>query len=621
MIGSSYSIIQLLTFSGVGLILFTVSLLTGLLFYNIKLNNNIKTYFLNSFLGLFTIICLYSFMVVGFKTINLLSGIVLIYLFLKNGNRFKFDKINFKEVAPVLYIFPIVFVLCGCFTLPTSIEYDVRFYAKIAYSLKEFRQENLYHFFNQYNSQFQGITPYHYFEMWLTSLIIFLFPIKSIIAIKYITYPFFISSICYGTLGFIKKNKFLFSVLFVFLSTLPLYIVSILGSGFPVYTDFWLRPNFITYYYILLPIFYFIIDKNWTYLYLIAIIGCAISVIIIPCLFGGIFLLSILLVHQKTINKREFLTLNSLLLAACVFSAMLFNFFAPNNNLVVNHPFKDILIGSLSIWKAVIHSIVTLCLESLSLVGVIFLLNRFKIKDSNFNYILYLVSFQAVIGILLFQSLNKLDNAYQFPYFAYAAIGFTVIIGLLLLIDTLKKSIIKYFLAGILVAICLWFSYSEYNFKSLNMSLEDKNLNNISKAWVNAVSNFISLNKEAKGGFVLSKKDLESLDPKSRSSITIQTGSFISYITDNCNLLNLTCKDTLLSDKSLKNEEVFNKVEKWMEAFPLYTQECNVNEYLKSKKIDYFICSKFFVNTDTSLAKIFADSESNYLFVTNKLDK
>src|ERR1700740_2987222 len=165
MIGSSYSIIQLLTFSAIGLVLFIVCLLIGLLFYSVRLNNNIKTYFFNSFLGFFTIVCLYSYSIVGLKTINLLSGIVLVYLYFKKNGRFKFDKLNYKELTPVLYIFPIVFILFGCSSYPSNIECDVQYYSKVAYSLREFKQENLYHFYNQYNSAFQGIMPYHYYEM------------------------------------------------------------------------------------------------------------------------------------------------------------------------------------------------------------------------------------------------------------------------------------------------------------------------------------------------------------------------------------------------------------------------------------------------------------------------
>jgi len=621
MIGSNYSIIQLLTFSGIALLLFAISLLLGLLFYNIKLNNTIKTYFLNSFLGIFTIVCLYSYTIVGFKTINLLSGIVLAYLCFKNNSRFKFDKLNVKELAHILYIFPIVFILYGCYTLPLSIEYDVRYYSKIAYSFREFKQENFYHFYNQYNGFFYGTTPYHYFEMWLTSLITLPFSIKSIIALKYITYPFFISSISFGVLGLIKSNKFFWFLIFICLSMLPLYVISIFGSGFPVYTDFWIRPNFVSYYYILLPIFYFIIERKWVYLYLTVIIGCTVSVMIIPCLFGGVFLLSVVLVYKKAVMKKEFFSLNLLLLTTCLFIFSLFILFSPVINLVVNHPFKELLFQSLAIWKAVLHSIVTISIECSVLIIVAFLIGKYVIKTDKLKNVIFFVLVQVILGVVLFQTLNKLDNSYQFPYFAYSASGFLFIISILLFLDYFQNKLAKLSMAGLIVITNLYTSYSSFNFLSLiTNSLEERNLaqNSVSNDWIKNVTNYLNNNKKSKGGFVLSKVDLKDLGPKSRSCITLQSGSFISYLTDNCNLPNLTCKDTLLSDKNDENKEAFEKVEKWMEAFPMYTNECDINEYISNSKIDYFICSKNVLNIDTSLVNIISDKKSKYLFVSKK---
>ena len=402
---------------------------------------------------------------------------------------------------------------------------------------------------------------------------------------------------------------------------LPLYMVSVLGSGFPVYTDFWLRPNFITYYYILLPLFYFIIEEEWDYLYLISIIGCTVSVMIIPCLFGGIFLLSLVLVYKNKIMPKHFIWRNILLLITCVFILLVFKLFAPLTNLVINHPFKELLFQSLTIWKAVVHSIVTLIIECSVLLFVAFLLNKFVIKNDKLKNVLSLILGQVVIGVILFQALNKLDNAYQFPYFAYAASGFILIVALLLFVNHLQNKFIKCSITVIVFFTSIYASYSSFDFNSLSsISLENKNLlqNNISSNWIKNASLYFKNNTTARGGFVLSKADLADFGPKSRSCITIQNGSFISYITDNCNLPSLTCKDTLLSDKNTENGAEFEKVEKWMEAFPLYTKECNVNEYLKDKKIDYLICSKNVLNIDTSIATIFSDEKSKYLLVIGK---
>ncbi|HKC69004.1 MAG TPA: hypothetical protein VKG26_12290, partial [Bacteroidia bacterium] len=188
-------------------------------------------------------------------------------------------------------------------------------------------------------------------------------------------------------------------------------------------------------------------------------------------------------------------------------------------------------------------------------------------------------------------------------------------------VNHLQNKFIKCSITVIVFFTSIYASYSSFDFNSLSsISLENKNLlqNNISSNWIKNASLYFKNNTTARGGFVLSKADLADFGPKSRSCITIQNGSFISYITDNCNLPSLTCKDTLLSDKNTENGAEFEKVEKWMEAFPLYTKECNVNEYLKDKKIDYLICSKNVLNIDTSIATIFSDEKSKYLLVIGK---
>lgn len=610
---------QLLGFSGIALILFALSLLLGLFLFNVKLNNSIKTYFVNSLLGLFTIISLYSFVIVGIKTINLLSFIVLVYLFILNTEKFKIQKIEVSSLLPVLYIFPIVFFLYGSFSLPTSIENDVRYYAKIAYSLGEFKQENLYHFYNSYETGFNGLMPYHYTEMWLTSLFNILFNIKSIIAIKYITYPFLISCISFGVLGFVNNKRFLYFILFICLSLLPFHLVSVFGSGFTVYTSFWLRPNFIVYYFMLLPLFYFIIEKKWELLFLISIIASSTSVVLIPALFGSLFLLSVFLVYKKEITKKEFINLNFLLLVSVVIMAILFIVFAPALNLLANQSFVQIIKESLSVWKAVIYSIVTISIECGFLVFVAFVLNKYLVKKEAFNLILCIVLLQIIIGVVFFQMLNQLDNSYQFPYVAFSAGGFILIIAIILAVDNLKNSYLKYAFFLLLISIGFYSSQKSFDFKSMSDSLENKNLlkNNVSPEWITNVKVYLKNHENAKGGFMLSKSDLKEISPKSRNCVTNQMGSFIAYITDNCNLPSLNCKDTLLSDKNNVNKKSFLKTESWIRIFPNYTAICDVNEYLKKNEFNYFICSKKFANIDTSFVTI-KDPESNYVFVYKK---
>ena len=619
MTGSNYSIIQLLAFSGIGLVLFAISLLLGLFLYNVKSNNPLRTYFLNSFLGLFTLVCIYSFCIVGFKTINVVIFIVLIYLFAKAPNRFKIEKLDFKALFPVLYIFPLVIILYGCYSLPKSIENDVRYYAKIASGFTLFKQENLYHFYNSYDSGFNGVMPYHYNEMWLTSLFSSIFKTKSIVAIKYFTYPFLISLIAYGVIGLFNGKRFLFFLLFICLSLLPFHLVSVFGSGFTVYTDFWLRPNFIIYYYLLIPLFYFIQEKNWKQFYLFAIIACANSIVIVPCLFGAAFILSAGLLYKKEINRKEFLGLNSLLFTAGLIMGLIYSIFAPSINLLTGHSFIDVISESLHIWKAVIFTIITVSVECGILIFLAFLIYKYIIKVEKLKWIFFFILTMVFIGVLLFQALNQLDNSYQFPYFAFSASGFILIIMILFAVDKVNNGTAKIILSAFILCFCTYLSKGLFDIRSLAVSLENKNLmkNDISETWIKNAKLYFEKNPNAKGGFVLSKNDLLTLSPKSRNCLTLQMGSFISYFTDNCNLPSLTCADTLLSDENKKNKKLFSKAEAWVKAFPKYTHECDVNEYIRKGEFDFIICSNTKNDLDSTFFVI-GDSESKYKLVGRK---
>ena len=615
MIGLSYSIIQLITFAFLGIILFTFSLIVGLLLFNIKLNNNIKSYFINSFLGILFIISIYSFFNVGYKTINLLPFIFLLYLCYKNKERFVWKNFSLRACLPILYIFPIVFILYCYYNVPVSIENDIRFYSKITYALGHFHQENVYHFYNSYNSSFNGLMPYHYTEFWLASIFNTLYSVKSIIALKYIAYPFLISAIAYGIIGFVNGNKLLVFILFIALSLIPLYKFSFINTGFVINTDFWLRPNFIIYYYSLLPLFYLIHEKKWTLFFLIGAIISSISVIILPCLLSAMFFLSLVLFYKKEITKTEFINYIFILGLSVFVMIIIYSVFGPKVNLFSQRSFIEILSSSLSIWKALIFTLCSLLLQSGILLLISFFINKCFIKEA-INYFIFLfIGFQLIIGITVFQLVNQLDNSYQFPYYGYAATGFILIITLLNFINSVVNKNLRYFSIMALAFFCVYISSPLFNFK-FNESLETINLteSKLSKKWIVRVENYLKDNPQAKGGFVLSEKDLVDISPKSRESLTNQLGSFMAYYTDDCNLKSLTCIDTLMFDKTKDNKKNYEKLISWIKIFPQYTNQSDVESILKRGEIDYFICTKEKIINDTSLV-IIQDVNSSYCFV------
>jgi hypothetical protein len=563
---------------------------------------------------------LYSFFQVGYRTINVLPFIVLIYLFYRNKNKFQWNSLDIKAILPVFYIFPITYLIYGCYSLPISIENDVRHYSKIAYSLGVFKQENFYHFYNAYNSNFNGIMPYHYIEMWLTSIINIFFHIKSIIAIKYVSYPFFVSCISFGVLGFVNTKRFFFFLLFLFLSSFPLYFISVFKSGWEVYTDFWLRPNFLIYYYSLVVLFYLIVEKKWVLLFLLGIIISSTSIIIIPCLFGGLFMLSVWLTSKNEICLKEMIKLNLLLFISFLFMLFMDIVFSPSVNINMNHPFLVLLISSIKLWKAVIHTITTLMIECGFLILLGYLINRVFIKENKFYFIYIFVFFQCVIGVCLFQMLNQLDNSYQFPYFAFASSGFMLILSFLLLVHSLKNKFAMFALGISTMFLCFYLLKPRLDFILLEKDIAWTNLikNQVDDKWILQVSNYLKSHPEAKGGFVVSKNDLQDFPPKSRNCVTFQMGSFLAYLTDNCNLPDITCKDTLLSDKNETNKKEFEKAETWMAAFPDFIQECDPLQYLVNSKLNYFVCTSKNFRSNTNNIAVIENEKSKYIFVIRK---
>jgi len=619
MIGLNTSLFQLLLFSFASMMLFLICLMVGMLLFNIRLKNNIRTYYINAFLGLFLLIGVFSICIVGIKTINILQILILSYLFVKKGFKVNFIMPNLKDLIPLLYIFPSVFLIYGCYTIPESIENDVRFYSKISYSLIEFRNENIFHFYNQYNEKFHGVMPYHYSELWLSSIFTSLFGLKSIISLKYLVYPFFISSISYGIIGFIDRNRFYNFILFIGLSLLPLYFVSVFKTGYFVYTDFWLRPNFIMYYYCFIALFYFILEENWDLTFITAIIISSTSFIILPCLFGGILCLSAILFYKKEINKKQFYTSLFLLFITSLVIILIYKLYSPHVNLYGTTSLKAMLLESLKLWKSIVYIIATLFIECGFLVLLSYLINRYLIKNKiNATIYFFLIS-QVFIGVTIFQTVNKLDNAYQFPYFAFAGSGLILIITIIFYLDKIQSRSLKYLALILFFALSYLTSSSKFTVSTLLTSLETKNIlnNNVSVLWTEEVKKYFESNKNAMGGFVLSKKDLKDYAPKGRNCLTYQVGSFISYFTNNCNLPSLTCIDTLFYDKTIENQNEFKKSITWYSNFPNYTKECNFNNYIKNGTVDYIICTKNALTIDSDY-RVISDENSKYCLVTKK---
>lgn len=611
-------LVEAIFFSLIGITIFLVSTVIGSFFFNQRYYEGRGQILLNSFLGLFTIIAVYSFYYVGIKTINLFSFLIIIYLFWQNPKKFKLTKFDFRNIMPLVYIFPIVFVIAAFYKLPDSIENDVRYYAKIGSCLTRYKVENRFHFYNEFDPNFRGTMPYHYFELWFTSLIVKFSGIKSLIALKYIVYPFFISSLTFGIISIVNKRPFFTIIFFLALSFIPLHLLSFNKTGFPNYSSIWLRPNFTVYCYVLICLFLQLKANDFRNFFLFALIGATVSVTIMPVLFAGIMLFTLLQYKQKQLTTRLLFFYNSIEVIFIALIAFFFLFFSANINMLEAPSIFTSIFDGLRLWKAMIGYVFYTSLELFSISVLIYCANKYLLKLFYIYNILFLVCILLLVGIIGFQLTNQVGNSYQFPYIAFCSLSLLLIITVIHLIYTLFQRAIK-----ILVALFfgVYFLQIIYNSPNFNQSLKERNLpDGVSRMWAKKVSNYLEMYPEKNGGFFVSTKELKDFPPAHRNCITFQPMSFLAYYTEHCNFPDLTSIDTLLSDFKIGKEKDYEIMLSWKKVFPRFANEANPVNFLKDNRLDFIICDSSNTHLFSKDWPIFRDTKTKFILITkNKI--
>lgn len=579
----------------------------GTYLFNIQSANKSRASFYNLSLGVLLIIALYSIICTGFKTVNLCSLVFLAILAVNNYKHPNVVDLKFHCLTPFLYILPVTVILFSAYTFGENVNEDLKYYSKISYTLRELGQENFYHFYNIYDSKFNGMIPYHYTELWLASFFNFTTKSLAIFSLKNFSYPFLVSITSFGILSLTEKNKILIFLVLTGLSVVSLgnYIGIDSKNGWTIYTDFWMRPNLITYYFLLTLCFFALLDNNYKLFYIFISIGLTFSVVIMPALLASIVIFEIFNVCLKKRTYKESFQLLSFPFLSAILIALLYTIFASSANVSTTFKIKELIQSDLQNWKAIVYASVVLIAE-LSLLPILFwLINRYYIKIKALQIFTSFTIILAVCGVLLFQLLNKIDNAYQLAYFGYAAVGFLSICFFIILISKFNSVIIPA-LAAIICA-CFGFSVNseKFQFDVFGNSLSGAYLmrENVSATWIKEFKSYKNMFPNAKGGFVYSSLDRPS-NPKLRQDLTRQLGSYISYLTDDCNLPSLTCTDSLLTDLNAQNVNQFEKCKTWVALFPKYTNECNAEKYLQAGLFDFFICNQTTRVTDPSLRSI-----------------
>lgn len=582
----------------------------GVFVFNVQSAQPARKAFFNTVFGLLMVIDLYSCICTGFRTVNVFSLAVLAYIAKGNQAFFKVKNLEFKALLPLLYIFPVLFILYNMYTLQISVEDDTKYYSKIAFALKENGNENFYHFYNGYDPKFNGVVPYHYIELWITSFFKSTTGTLMIFSLKHFTYPFLISLFIYGFLGTVQRYRLLFFAVTLALTLFPLSThLNFIDTGWVVMSDFWLRPNFIPYYLLFILLYNAVLDNNSRMFYLIIALGLTFSIVIVPSIILALFLLAAyLLLTKKQTLKQSF---TDLLPALLVLAGMLvmYRVLGAKINVTTDFSIREMVLHNLKIWKAIVFISVILLAEGSLVIGAMFLYNKLVHKNEQVGRFTLFIFFLLLTGVFMFQAMNQVDNSYQFAYFAYGGVGFVFIAFVVKVLDSVRMPAVKITAAvGVVFACLLFCMRDDFNPKALSSTIRETDLRNahVSPEWSEHFEDYLLAHPHAKGSFLYSP-DLVMFMPKGRHCLTKQLGSYVSYFTDDCNLPSITCRDSVLHDMTEANKDTFKKPIGWLNAFPNYTNDCNPVNYLKSGQFDYFICHINVPVTD-SMVTVVADT-------------
>ncbi len=403
-----------------------------------------ENWFTAFIVGLLSVISLYAIVVAKGITINVLIlplvvGLLLCHKRMPTANDgVAAEKTGYRQFLEVGLIALLCVIVLHLFPESEYKQADSFFYLKIAESLNATGQENINHYYNQYNASFHGAEPYHYFELWITAFIIRFTEgfMPSIQAERFITYGVLLTGLVYGIYylaGVVLQQPlkwyhkvFCWSLLFIFPNLLGfftwLYHVFISDFEGNVID----RPNFRIIYLLLMPVIATLYQvrhlskKALYFLLLLTVASFQVFIVFIPALaiYGGWLFI------KKDKNHR---LIWWPLVLVCIAYASFYLVFSVKNipSFFGAANIMDVLLCTLKGWKFIFYSIIMSLLYMLLLFLIMILPLLFVYKKSVLENAkkLWMPMLPLVLigltGTLIARVFYLKDNAYQFIFLAH----------------------------------------------------------------------------------------------------------------------------------------------------------------------------------------------------------
>jgi hypothetical protein len=257
--------------------------------------------------------------------------IALILEYKKNKFRIGFQKELLIERQPALkwililsgslFIFGYFFVLFYRggqfpFVMPKR---DTVYYGSLSYYIFHTGQENVFKILNDYSSEYRGVSPYHYFELWFNAFWAEIFNINFSQCLSFLVYPFFVFcyflSICSLVKILVKKSfklYFIFPFIFLFVGGIDFSVYGKLSflSGIKTegYTDYIidftsLKAATIYCFFSAFTILFYLKAYRIAFIVLLFLPVCSIA--LLPSVIGGILIYYVLTLFLSNLNARR----------------------------------------------------------------------------------------------------------------------------------------------------------------------------------------------------------------------------------------------------------------------------------------------------------------------------
>ncbi|MCF8422787.1 MAG: hypothetical protein K9H41_00440 [Bacteroidia bacterium] len=530
---------------------------------------------------------------------------------------------------------------------------DVAYYTKISECLIPQGTENLFHYYNNDNRLFNGISPYHYFEMWFSAIF---FKINELFGIKifsnYLLYIYFVSNLfrtiaLIGIFGLISKYSKINVLSFIIV--LPLLVIDISAfcnwgsDSYLPESNFFERPNFIYYYLFLIPIFHSLLNKNSTTLIIWSLFFILATITALPAISASLLLILAYIWFGNNKERKGVVKLFFYFFIFLLSLALFYKLFGVSKEAlpIESMTFIQLVCKSISLWKPCVFMFAMILLKMIPFLILIFCLINDKfskeIKLQNaFKQLLIYVFLLCLTGIGVFQLVPYLDNMYQFAFIGYCSVLLFLIIVLVIKINNLS-GLIKYVVLVFMLIVDL-FGYkrnllfdhiilTEVNWKQ-NLKSNFLLQYGLSQKYINELASNATILESKNGASIIDEKDALSEFVGLRHSLTFQLGNYFMVFNNNVNLPLLSDPSKLYPDTDTLAKDYY-KAKKFNSKtlfFRNYNNSIpyldNLNKYILSNNVQYIFASKSFnpaIYIDSSsIIKVINDSIKGHKLIMIK---